>query len=126
MTMSSVLTAPQAVSNSVITSLRNSNSNNNTVTVRITWTPPSLRNGSFNYMLMYPADFYQLSLTLVMYSAFSAEGKVVSGQQQEYIFQNGLPYADNHMTIYAFNIKLGLKGPSEMITHRSLAIGELT
>ena len=24
--------------------------------VRITWTPPSLRNGSFNYMLMYSAD----------------------------------------------------------------------
>ena len=51
---------------------------------------------------------------------------IVAGNQQKYTFENGLPYADNHVTIYAFNIKLGVKGPSEMITHRSLAIGELT
>ena len=51
---------------------------------------------------------------------------IVAGNQQKYTFENGLPYANNHVTIYAFNIKLGVKGPSEMITHRSLATGEFT
>ena len=49
---------------------------------------------------------------------------VIDGSQREYIVQNGLPYADNQVTVYAFNIKLGVQGPSEMATHRSLAIGE--
>lgn len=123
--MSCVLTAPQAVSNLVISSSRNSNNNNNTVTVRITWSPPSLRNGSFNYMLMYSADQTPPYPQLRRQST-SPRTIIVDGNQQEYIFQNGLPYADNHVTIYAFNIKLGVKGPNEMITHRSLAIGELT
>ena len=49
---------------------------------------------------------------------------MVDGSQQEYVVPSGLPYADNQVTIYAFNIKRSLPGPSEMTTHRSLAIGE--
>ena len=49
---------------------------------------------------------------------------IIDGSQQEYVVPSGLPYADNQVTIYAFNIKRGLPGPSETTTHRSLAIGE--
>ena len=49
---------------------------------------------------------------------------IIDGSQQEYVVQSGLPYADNQVTVYAFNIKLGVQGPSETVTHRSLAIGE--
>lgn len=49
---------------------------------------------------------------------------VIDGSQREYIVRNGLPCADNQVTVYAFNIKLGVQGPSEMAKHRSLAIGE--
>ena len=125
MSMFCVLTAPQAVSNLAITSSRNSDNDNNTVTVRITWTPPSLRNGSFNYMLIYSAD-QTPPYPQQRRQSTSQRRMIVAGNQQKYMFENGLPYADNHVTIYAFNIKLGVKGPSEMITHRSLAVGELT
>ena len=112
-------TAPQAVTNLAITSSRNTY-NNNTVTVQITWTHPSLRNGSFNYMLTYSANqtlpYPQQSATL---------GPVmVDGNQQEYVVSSGLPFANYQVTIYAFNIKRDLPGPSEMTTHRSIAIGE--
>ena len=49
---------------------------------------------------------------------------MIDGSQEEYVVPSGLPCADNQVTIYAFNIKRGLRGPSEMTTHKSLAIGE--
>ena len=49
---------------------------------------------------------------------------MVDGNQQEYVVSSGLPYANYQVTIYAFNIKRGVSGPSEMTTHRSLPIGE--
>ena len=48
----------------------------------------------------------------------------IDGSQQEYVIQNGLPYADNLVTVYTFNIKRNIQGPSQMTTHRSIAIGE--
>ena len=51
---------------------------------------------------------------------------MIDGSQQAYVVQSGLPYADNLVTVYAFNIKRGrgVQGPSQIATHRSLAIGE--
>jgi len=49
---------------------------------------------------------------------------MIDRSQQEYVVQSGLPYADNQVSVYAFNIKRDIQGPSEMATHRSLAIGE--
>ena len=49
---------------------------------------------------------------------------MIDGSEQEYVVQSGLPYADNLVTVYAFNIKRDVQGPSEMTTHRSLGIGE--
>ena len=49
---------------------------------------------------------------------------MVDGRQQEYVVQSGLPDADNQVSVYAFNIKRDIQGPSEMTTNRSLAIGE--
>ena len=106
----------------MITSQRNNN-NDNTVTVRITWTPPSLRNGSFNYMLNYLAD--QTPPYPQLRRRSTSPGPVmIDGSEREYVVQSGLPYADNQVSVYAFNIKRDIQGPSEMTTHRSLAIGE--
>ena len=49
---------------------------------------------------------------------------MVDGGQQEYVVSSGLPYANYQVTLYAFNIKRGLPGPSKTTTHRSLTIGE--
>ena len=49
---------------------------------------------------------------------------MVDGSQQGYVVPSGLPYANYQVTVYAFNIKRGVPGPSEMTRHRSLAIGE--
>ena len=122
MTAYTFSTAPQAVTNLTITSSRNTY-NNNTVTVQITWTPPSLRNGSFNYMLTYYAN--QTPPYPQQRRRSETPGPVmVDGNQQEYVVSSGLPYANYQVTIYAFNIKHDLPGPSEMTTHRSIAIGE--
>ena len=106
----------------MITSSRNDN-NDNTVTVEITWTPPSLRNGSFNYMLIYSAD--QTPHYPQARRQNTSSGPLrIDGSQQEYVIQSGLPYANNLVTVYAFNIKHNIQGPSQMTTHRSIAIGE--
>ena len=107
----------------MITSSRNDN-NNNTVTVEITWTPPSLRNGSFNYILNYLAD-QTPPYPQARRQSTSPVPEIINGSQQEYVVQRGLPYADYQVTVYAFNLKLGVDGPSEMIRYRSTAIGEL-
>ena len=49
---------------------------------------------------------------------------MVDGSQQGYVVPSGLPYTNYQVTVYAFNIKLGVPGPSEMTRHRSLAIGK--
>ena len=49
---------------------------------------------------------------------------MVDGNQEEYMVSSGLPYANYQVTIYAFNIKRDVSGPSEMTTHRSIPIGE--
>ena len=122
MTAYTFTTAPQAVTNLSIISLRNTN-NDNTVTIRITWTPPSLRNGSFDYMLTYSADQTPPYPQQRRWRATSGP-VMVDGSQQQYVVPRGLPYTNYQVTIYAFNIKRDLPGPSEMTTHRSLAIGE--
>ena len=49
---------------------------------------------------------------------------MVDGSQQEFVLPSGLPYANYQVTIYAFNLKRGLPGPSKTTTHKSLPIGE--
>ena len=122
MTAYTFSTAPQAVTNLAITSSRNTN-NDNTVTIQITWTRPSLRNGSFNYMLMYSAD-QTLPYPQQRRQSATLGPVMVDGSQQGYVVPSGLPYANYQVTVYAFNIKRGVSGPSEMTRHRSLAIGK--
>ena len=122
MTAYTFSTAPQAVTNLTITSSNNTN-NDNTVTIRITWTPPSLRNGSFNYMLTYSAN-QTLPYPQQRRQSATPGPVMVDGSQQAYVVSSGLPYANYQVTIYAFNIKRDLPGPSEMTTRRSIAIGE--
>ena len=48
----------------------------------------------------------------------------IDGSQQEYVIQTALPYADNLVTVYAFNIKRNIQGTTQMTANRSIAIGE--
>ena len=74
-------------------------------------------------MLMYSAD--QTPPYPPQRSQSASPGPVtVDGSQEEYVLPSGLPYANYQVTVHAFNIKLGVPGPSEMATHRSIAIGE--
>ena len=91
--------------------------------VRITWTRPSLRNGSFNYMLMYSAD-QTPPYPQQRRNSTSPDPVMVDGSQQVYVISSGLPYANYQVTIYAFNLKRSLPGPSKTTTHKSLPIGE--
>ena len=74
-------------------------------------------------MLMYSAD-QTLPYPQQRRRSATLGPVMVDGSQQEYVVSSGLPYANYQVTIYAFNIKRDLPGPSEMTTHRSIAIGE--
>ena len=49
---------------------------------------------------------------------------MVDGSEQEFVISSGLPYANYQVTVHAFNIKLGVPGPSDTTTSRSIPIGE--
>ena len=74
-------------------------------------------------MLTYSAD-QTLPYPQARRRSISPGPMMVDGNQQEYVVQSGLPYADNLVTVYAFNVKRGIEGPNQTATHRSLAIGE--
>ena len=74
-------------------------------------------------MLMYSAD-QTLPYPQQRRQNTPPSSVMVDGSQQEYVVPSGLPYANYQVTVYAFNIKRGVPGPSEMTTHRSLAIGK--
>ena len=94
----------------------------NQVIVTVIWEPPSDRNGPFNYSLTYSAE--QLPPYPEGRRNSTADSQILTGDQNQYIINNGLPFANYTVTIYAFNIKRTLPGPSESAEHRSLALSE--
>ena len=115
-------TAPPVVQGLMIQSDMNP-SVDNVVIVTITWNPPSARNGTFNYSLAYTADQtpgYPPERRQTGSGSF-----VLPGSNDQYIIKDALPYANYSVTIFAFNIKRNLPGPSNSVTHRSLAISKL-
>lgn len=94
----------------------------NNVIVRLTWTAPSLRNGSFNYNLTYTAlqtdDFPEVRRNT------SQDSVIIAGSMEEFTIEDALPFANYSFTIFAFNIKLNAPGDSETEASRSVAIGK--
>ena len=74
-------------------------------------------------MLMYSAD-QTPPYPQQRRNSTSPDPVMVDGSQEEYVLPSGLPYANYTVTVHAFNIKLGVLGPSEMTTNRSIPIGE--
>ena len=111
------------VTNLDIVSVDNANPGfRNNVIVQITWTAPSLRNGSFNYNLTYIAvqtdNFPEFSRDTTQDSV------IIAGSMEEFTIINALPFANYTITIFAFNIKLNAPGDAETEANRSVAIGE--
>ena len=91
--------------------------------ITITWTPPSLRNGSYNYRLRYSA---RQAFTNGENTPLTAPITLM-GTQQSYNITDGLPYADYNFTIFAYNVKRGLlfKGSDTILPYQTIPIGEL-
>ena len=94
----------------------------NQVIVTVTWEPPSNRSGPFDYNFTYSAE--QLSPYPEGRRNSTADSQILTGDQNQYIINNGLPFANYTVTIYAFNIKRTLPGPSESAEHRSSALSK--
>ena len=115
-------TVPQAVTELSITSMKNPNLQNRVI-VEITWVPPSVRNGSFNYNLTYNAD---QALDYPQERKLTAMDSVIlGGEQEQFIIENALPYAIYDVRLFAFNIRRGLPGLDETGSHRSIPIGNI-
>ena len=115
-----ILAAPPVVTDLVVRSSLSPDLGNQVI-VTVTWEPPSNRNGPFNYNLTYSAE--QLSPYPEGRRKSMADSLILTGDQNQYI-NNGLPFANYTVTIYAFNIKRTLPGPSETAQHRSLTLSE--
>ncbi len=89
----------------------------------ITWSAPSNRDGAFNYTLTYTAD--QTPEYPQERRKTSSDSLVLLGAREQYVIEDGLPYAVYSVNITAYNLKRSLSGPSNSDTHRSLPIGEI-
>ena len=117
----STFTAPQMVAELTITSRENP-SLLNAVFIEITWVAPTLRNGSFDYNLTYTAE--QRAPYPELRRNVSQGSVIVDGDLVKFVIENGLPFAEYTITIYGFNLKLGVPGPSETITERSAPLSK--
>ena len=112
---------PNAVDNFVIS--EETPVSNRTVQFNITWEKPSDRNGSFHYILEYKG------MQTGRYPPFRRQKdgprtvKLDDGNQEIYIFENALPFAEYDITLTAVNTKLNRSGPSVNDTRRTIAIG---
>ncbi len=95
---------------------------NDAVNVTINWSAPSDRDGAFNYTLTYTAD--QTPEYPQERSKVSSGSLVLLGSMEQYVIEDGLPYAVYSVTITAYNLKRSLPGPSNSETHRSLPTGK--
>ena len=116
-----ILAAPPVVTPLVVTSSLSPDLGNQVI-VTVTWEPPSNRNGPFDYNISYSAE--QLSPYPEGRRNSMADSLILTGDQNQYIINNGLPFANNTVTIYAFNTKRTLPGPSSTAEHRSLALSK--
>lgn len=87
------------------------------------WTAPSLRNGPFDYNLTYTAE--QIEPYPEPRRSMTEGTVIVNGELVEFVITDGLPFANYTITLFGFNLKLGVPGPSETITMRSKPLRKL-
>ena len=82
--------------------------------ITITWTPPSVRNGSFNYDLSYEArqDF---SYTAHIQTA--SDTVELPFGTTSYVITNVLPFANYTITVVAFNRQFGRMFSSDNVVN---------
>ena len=100
----------------------------NRVAVAFTWIPPSERNGLYEYTLSYRAiqspPYPTLRENQIPNTAVDLDGRLSQYSISE---ENGLPYAQYTVNVFAYNIKRGKSVRSGTVTAgmRTIAIGEL-
>ncbi len=112
--------APPAVGSLTVQSARHTILEN-AVVVTVDWSPPSDSNGAFYYNLTYTAD--QAPDYPQERRRFVSDSSTLVGFRDNYIIEDGLPYAVYSVIITAVNIKHGRPGLSTAVIHRSLSIG---
>ena len=117
--------APNVVSNLQITS-RSINSPNR-VAIEFTWTRPSERNGLYGYTLLYRANqsppYPALRRIHIPHTTVNLEGSLSHYSVPE---ENGLPFADYTLEMFAYNLKRGKVVNSGSVSAgiRTIAIGK--
>ena len=113
-----ISTAPNAVTELDVTSSRIPVN----VTVNVSWTAPSTRNGSFNYRVRYSGaqlDDYPMEQRMR-----HQEQVVTVGGDMERLLFTGFPYANYSVSVTAINNKTGREGPTSVETYRTIPIGK--
>ena len=95
------------------------------VIVEFTWNASSPRNGPFNYNLSYTAD---QTPPYPQERRFTGSNSLILSGERETTFtiESALPFAIYNVTIFAFNIRLGLPGVGDTASIRSEAVGEFS
>ena len=112
--------APQAVTDFTLT--------NDDMDIILTWTPPSDRNGTFDYIITFSArSSFNYPNHLDRTEVASDDDIMVVGTSTSHTLENVLAYANYQVTITAFNRLrgMGFSGPIVTSNLRSLAQGEL-
>ena len=86
--------------------------------VEFEWDAPSTRNGSFNYILAYSAEQANPYPTERIRTAEDSF-HINESSTESLRIEDALPYANYTVTIFAFNIKRGLRGPNATTMMRS-------
>ena len=92
--------------------------------ITITWTPPSIRNGLFNYNLSYEA---RQDFTYTFRIQTTSETVELPFGTTSYVITNVLPFANYTITVVAFNRQFGRMFSSDNVVNhiRTQPIGKL-
>ena len=115
---------PQEATNFVINDAIRTNATR--VMFVIEWVKPSDRNGSFHYSLEFEAEQLSPYPEDRQESVPSTTQRIDDGNQQNFIFEGALPFANYTITLTAVNTKLNRQGPNVSMEMRTIAIGNST
>jgi len=91
--------------------------------VRVTWTPPTTRNGTFLTAFTYSAS-QTLPYPAQRSNSTDLPEITLEGDNNSFTIARALPFAEYMITVQPFNVKTGNRAAPVTITERSIAIGE--
>ena len=118
--------APQRVTDLIIASSRLTSAHDtNSVTVNVSWTGPSTRNGSYYYNLTYSceqvADYPEHRRRIQSVKSITINGSELQASVQI----TTLPYANCTFSVTAYGIRSGRPGPETVVKERTINRGSL-